>query len=88
LFSLKKVKKKKKKEHIEALIYKAYIVEEISAFILYNSDPHMRTRISRIRKHDDSGELPSSMNLSIFSNHGWPIPKNTARGKTLDRNRV
>jgi len=68
LFSLKKVFLKK--EHIEALIYKAYIVEEISAFILYNFDPHLRTRISRIPKHDDSRELPLSINLSILSNHG------------------
>jgi hypothetical protein len=61
-------KKVKNKAHIEASICEAYIVEEISTFILYYFKPHLRTRINRVPRHDDGGEVPSSGNMSIFSN--------------------
>jgi len=67
LFNLKK--KVKNKEHVEASIWEAYIVEEISIFISYYFEPNLRTRINRVPRHDDGGgEVPSSGNLSIFSN--------------------
>jgi hypothetical protein len=44
LFNLKK--KVKNKTHVEALICEAYIVEEISTFISYYFEPHLRTRIN------------------------------------------
>jgi hypothetical protein len=76
LFNIKK--KVKNKEHvevliceayiIEALICEAYIVEEISTFISYYFEPHLRTRINCVPRYDDGGEVPSSGNLSIFSN--------------------
>jgi len=66
LFNLKR--KVKTKAHVEALICEAYIVEEISIFISYYFKPQMRTRINHIPMHDDGGEVPSSENLSIFSN--------------------
>jgi hypothetical protein len=69
--------------HVKALIYEAYIVEEISTFISYYFEPHFRTRINRVSRHDDEGEVPSSGNLSIFSNPGRPTPKNVVRGKYL-----
>ena len=81
LFNLKK--KVKNKAHVEASICEAYIVEEISTFISYYFEPHMRTRINRVPRHDDGGEVPSSGNLSIFSNTGRPIPKNAVRGRYL-----
>ena len=65
LFNLKK--KAKNNAHVKALIYEAYIIEEISAFILYYFETHMRTKINHISRHDDSDELPLSENLSIFS---------------------
>ena len=68
LFNLKK--KVKNKAHVEASIYEAYIVEEISTFISYYFEPHLRTRINRVSQHDNCGEVPSSGNLSIFSNPG------------------
>jgi len=55
-------------------ICEAYIVEEISTFILYYFEPHLRTRINHVPRHDDGGEVPSSGNLSIFSNPGRPTP--------------
>ena len=58
----------KNKAHVEASIYEAYIVEEISTFISYYFEPHLRTRINRVPRNDDSGEVPSSGNLSIFFN--------------------
>ncbi|KAL3568114.1 hypothetical protein D5086_030765 [Populus alba] len=81
LFNLKK--KVKNKAHVEASISEAYIVEEISTFISYYFEPHMRTRINRVPRHDDGGEVPSSGNLSIFSNTGRPTPKNAVRGRYL-----
>jgi hypothetical protein len=68
LFNLKK--NVKNKVYIEASICDAYIVEEISIFISYYFEPHLRTRINRIPRHDGGGEVPSSENLSIFSNLG------------------
>ena len=81
MFNLKK--KVKNKAHVKALIYEAYIVEEISTFILYYFKPHLRTRINRVPRHDDGGEVPSSENLSIFSNPGRSTPKNVIRGRYL-----
>jgi hypothetical protein len=45
LFNLKK--KVKNKAHVEASICEAYIVKEISKFISYYFEPHLRTRINR-----------------------------------------
>jgi hypothetical protein len=81
LFNLKK--KVKNKAHVEASICEAYIVEEISTFISYYFEPHLRTRINRVPRHDDGGEVPSSGNLSIFSNPGRPTSKNIMRGRYL-----
>jgi len=81
LFNLKK--KVKNKAHIEASICKAYIVEEISTFILYYFESHLRTRINRIPRHDNGGEVSSSGNLSIFFNPRWPTHKNIIRGRYL-----
>jgi hypothetical protein len=81
LFNLKK--KVKNKAHVEASIYEAYIVEEITTFISYYLEPHLRTRINHVPRHDDGGEVSSSGNLSIFSNPGRPTPKNTVRGRYL-----
>ena len=38
-------------------------------------------RINRVSRHDDGGEVPSSGNLSIFSDPGQPTPKNAVRGR-------
>jgi len=82
LFNLKK--NVKNKAHVEASICEAYIVEESSTFISYYFKPHLRTRKNCIPQHDDGGtEVPSSGNLSIFSNPGRPTPKNVVRGRYL-----
>jgi hypothetical protein len=62
-----------------------YIVEEISIFISYYFEPHLRTRINRVSRHDDGGEMPSSENLSIFSNLGRPAQKNTVSRRYLSK---
>ena len=72
LFNLKK--NVKNKAHVEASICEAYIVEEISTFISYYFEPHLRTRINRVPRRDDGGEVPSNGNLSIFSNLERPTP--------------
>ena len=81
MFNLKK--KVKNKAHDEVSICEAYIVEEISTFISYYFEPHLRTRINRVPRHDDSGEVPSSGNLLIFSNLGQHTHKNAVRGRYL-----
>jgi hypothetical protein len=63
-------KKVKNKAHVEASIYEIYIVEKISIFISYYFESQLRTRINRVPRHDDGGEVPSSENLSIFSHPG------------------
>jgi hypothetical protein len=65
--------------HVEASICEAYTVKKISTFISYYFEPHLRTKINRILKRDDSGEVPLSKNLSIFSHLGQPVPKNVTR---------
>jgi len=67
LFNLKR--KVKNKAYIKVSIYEIYIVEEISIFILYYFKPHLKTKINRVPRHKDSGEVSSSENLSIFSHH-------------------
>jgi hypothetical protein len=81
LFNIKK--KVKNKAHVEALICEAYIVEEISIFISYYFEPHLRTRIYHVPRHDDGGEVSSNGNLSIFSNPRLPTPKNVINGRYL-----
>jgi len=81
LFNLKK--RVKNKAHVKASICEVYIVEDISTFISYYFEPHLRTRITRVSQHDDGGEVHSSGNLSIFSNLGRPTPKNVVRGRYL-----
>jgi hypothetical protein len=49
----------KNKAYVETLIYKAYIIKEISIFTLYYFE-------LRILRHDDNGGLLCSENLSIF----------------------
>jgi hypothetical protein len=58
LFNLKK--KVKNKAHVEASICEAYIVKKISTFISYYFKPQLRTRINRVPKQNDDGEVPSS----------------------------
>jgi len=53
----------------------AYIVKEISIFISYHFEPRLRTKINRVPRHNDGGEMFSSGNLLIFSHPGQPIPK-------------
>jgi len=81
LFNLKK--KVKNKAHVESSICEAYIIEEISTYISYYFEPHLRTRINRVPRHDDGGEVFSNGNLSIFSNPERPTPKNIVRGRSL-----
>ena len=72
---------------VEASIYEAYIVEEISTFISFYFESHLRTRINYVPRHDDSGKVLSSGNLSIFFHARWPVKKNS-EWKILDRNQI
>ena len=76
-------KKIKNKAHIKVSICKAYIVEEIWTFISYYFEPHSRTKINRIPRNNDSGELTSSENLLIFFHLIWLLSKNAIRSRYL-----
>jgi hypothetical protein len=81
LFNLKN--RVKNKMHVEASICEAYIIEEISTYILYYSKSHLRTRINRIPRYDIDGEMSSSENLSIFFYLGWWLSKNAITRRYL-----
>jgi hypothetical protein len=68
--------------HVETSIYEAYIIEEISKFISYYFESHLRTRINRVSKHNDGRELSSSGNLTIFSHYRRLLSKKTVREDT------
>jgi hypothetical protein len=53
-------KKVKNKVYVEASICEAYIVEEISTFILHYFEPHPRMKINHVPRHVDGGEVPLS----------------------------
>jgi len=44
---------------------------------------YVRPSWSTVPWHDDGSEVPSSGNLSIFSNTRQPTPKNVVRGRYL-----
>jgi hypothetical protein len=79
LFNLKR--KVKNKVHVEILICEAYIVKEISTFISYYFEPHLRVRINYVPRHEDGGDMPSSENFSIFSYPGRLVQKIIIRGR-------
>jgi hypothetical protein len=54
--------------HVGVSICEVYIIKEISTFISYYFKSQLRKRINRVARHDDGDEVPSSENLSIFSN--------------------
>jgi hypothetical protein len=60
-----------------------YIVEKISTFILYNFEPHWRTRINRVLRHNDGEEVPLSGNLLIFSHLRRLVLNNIVRRRYL-----
>jgi hypothetical protein len=81
LFNLEK--KRLKTRRVLRHQYVRPILLRRSQFISYYFEPHLRTRINRVPRHDSGGEVPSSGNLSIFSNPGQPTPKNAVRGRYL-----
>jgi hypothetical protein len=81
LFNLKR--KVKNKVHVEASTCEAYIIEEISTFILYYFEPQFRARINNVPRHDNGGKVSLCKNLSIFSHPRLPISKNAVRKRYL-----
>jgi hypothetical protein len=83
LFNFKR--KVKNKAHFKALIYRAYIVGEISTFISYYFEPQLRVRINHVSRHDNGGKASLCGNLSIFSHPRRLVPKNVVRGRYLSK---
>jgi len=69
--------------NVEALIYEAYTIKDISTFTLYYFKSHLRIKINRIPINDSGGELPSSDNLLIFCHPGWLLSKKPMRRRYL-----
>jgi hypothetical protein len=62
LFNLKR--KVKNKTHVKTSICNAYIVKEISIFILYYFESHLKIRINHIPRYDDGRKASSRENLA------------------------
>jgi hypothetical protein len=68
------------------LICGTYIVEEIT-FISYYFELHLKTRINRVPRHDDRGEMSLKENLLLFSHPRRLVKKYIySEGKILDIN--
>ncbi|WRX28001.1 protein of unknown function DUF4216 - like 7 [Theobroma cacao] len=63
-------KKVKNRASVEGSICEAYIIEEISSFCSWYFEPAMRTRLNRMLRNDDGGDVDSQGRLSIFIHFG------------------
>ena len=70
LYHLKK--KVKNKACVEASIYNAYIMEEVTTFASYYFEPHMQCKRRRARKNDEGPIDPNCKSFSIFNYLGRP----------------
>ena len=52
------------------LQYTRLILLKRSQYLLYDFEPHLRTKINRVPRHDNDGEVLSSRNLLIFFHCG------------------
>ncbi|EOY00812.1 Transposase tnp2 [Theobroma cacao] len=68
---LQQLKKKvKNRAFVEGSICEAYVIEEVSSFCSWYFEPAMRTRVNRVPRNDDGGEVDSISRLSIFTHPG------------------
>ncbi|WRX10358.1 protein of unknown function DUF4216 - like 1 [Theobroma cacao] len=63
-------KKVKNRALVEGSICEAYIIEEISSFCSLYFEPTVRTRLNRVSRNDDGGDVDSLGHLSIFTHLG------------------
>ncbi|WVZ51446.1 hypothetical protein U9M48_002593, partial [Paspalum notatum var. saurae] len=77
-------KKVRNKARVEGSIVEGYRVEEVSNFMsLYFAD-HVRTKHTRVPRHDDGGFTASKSSLSIFSVPYRMIGKSTSRNMSRE----
>ncbi|XP_039116071.1 uncharacterized protein LOC120251572 [Dioscorea cayenensis subsp. rotundata] len=73
-------KKVKNQACVEGSICEAYIIQEISSFCSMYFESTVETRLNRVPRNDDGGDVESVGRLSIFSHPGRPFgPMNNAR---------
>ena len=66
----------KNKTHVEGSICEAYLIQEPSTFTSYYFQPHVETRLNKIDRNDDGGEVDALDGcLSIFMHPGRPAGK-------------
>lgn len=65
--------KGKKIEHIEGSIYEDYIIEEISNFCSFYFELHIQTKLNRVPRNDDGGDVDRKECLSVFIYPGRPL---------------
>ena len=66
-------KKVLNKARVEGSICEAYIIEEISNFTSLYFENSVRTKLNKVHRNDDGGEVESLGRLSIFRQSGRPI---------------
>ena len=66
----------KNKSRVEGSIDNAYLVEESSTFCSHYFEAHVYTRMRKMPRNDDGGEVESNSDLwSIFASPGRPYSK-------------
>ncbi|XVE96060.1 hypothetical protein REPUB_Repub02eG0188900 [Reevesia pubescens] len=63
-------KKVTNRAFVKASICEAYIIEEITTFCSHYFDSNVPTRLTRVPRNDDGGEVESMGHLSIFTHLG------------------
>lgn len=63
-------KKVRNKACVEGSIAEAYMIEEISTFCSFYFEPNVETKLNRVPRNDDGGDVASDESLSIFRHPG------------------
>ncbi|XP_031110603.1 uncharacterized protein LOC116014792 isoform X2 [Ipomoea triloba] len=76
-------KKVRNRNYVEGSICEAYLIEEISTFCSHYFEDHVQTRLNRVPRNDDGGDVNANNRLSIFTHPGRPL----GQGKMVTRGR-
>lgn len=71
MYDLKK--KVRNKACVEASICEAYLVQEIATFCSYYFEPSVQTKLTRVPRNDDGGDVEHNGQLSVFCHPGRPF---------------
>lgn len=67
------------RNYVEGSICEAYLIEEISTFCSHYFEDHVQTRLNRVPRNDDGGDVNANNRLSIFTHPGRPLGQGIRR---------